>query len=67
MKRFLKYMMLSAAAIAAVACAKETVVKPEGEEPAGEGTITQNNWSNNANADIFYFSSVHKSRKNWKR
>ena len=30
-------MMLSAAAIAAVACAKETVVKPEGEEPAGEG------------------------------
>ena len=37
MKRFLKYMMLSAAAIAAVACAKETVVKPEGEEPAGEG------------------------------
>ena len=34
MKRFLKYMMLSAAAIAAVACAKETVVKPEGEEPA---------------------------------
>ena len=37
MKRFLKYMILSAAAIAAVACAKETVVKPEGEEPAGEG------------------------------
>lgn len=37
MKRFLKYMMLSAAAIAAVACAKETVVKPEGEESAGEG------------------------------
>ena len=37
MKRFLKYMMLSAAAIASVACAKETVVKPEGEEPAGEG------------------------------
>ena len=37
MKRFLKYMMLSATAIAAVACAKETVVKPEGEEPAGEG------------------------------
>ena len=37
MKRFLKYMMLSAAAIAAVACAKETDVKPEGEEPAGEG------------------------------
>ena len=37
MKRFLKFMMLSAAAIAAVACAKETVVKPEGEEPAGEG------------------------------
>ena len=37
MKRFLKYMMLSAATIAAVACAKETVVKPEGEEPAGEG------------------------------
>ena len=31
MKRFLKYMMLSAAAIAAVACAKETVVKPAGE------------------------------------
>ena len=30
-------MILSAAAIAAVACAKETVVKPEGEEPAGEG------------------------------
>ena len=37
MKRFLKYMILSAAAIAAVACAKETVVKPEGEESAGEG------------------------------
>lgn len=37
MKRFLKYMILSAAAIAAVACAKETVAKPEGEEPAGEG------------------------------
>ena len=37
MKRFLKYMMLSAAAIAAVACAKETVVKTEGEESAGEG------------------------------
>ena len=37
MKRFLKYMMLSAAAIAAVACAKETVVKPEGEESADEG------------------------------
>ena len=37
MKRFLKYMMLSAAAIAAVACAKETVVKPEGEESAVEG------------------------------
>lgn len=37
MKSFLKYMILSAAAIAAVACAKETVVKPEGEEPAGEG------------------------------
>ena len=37
MKRFLKFMMLSAAAIAAVACAKETVVKPEGEESAGEG------------------------------
>lgn len=37
MKRFLKYMILSAAAIAAVACAKETDVKPEGEEPAGEG------------------------------
>lgn len=30
-------MILSAAAIAAVACAKETVVKPEGEESAGEG------------------------------
>ena len=30
-------MILSAAAIAAVACAKETVAKPEGEEPAGEG------------------------------
>lgn len=30
-------MILSAAAIAAVACAKETDVKPEGEEPAGEG------------------------------
>ena len=37
MKRFLKYMILSAAAIAAVACAKETVVKTEGEESAGEG------------------------------
>lgn len=37
MKRLLKYMMLSAAAIAAVACAKETVVKTEGEESAGEG------------------------------
>lgn len=37
MKRFLKYMILSAAAIAAVACAKETDVKSEGEEPAGEG------------------------------
>ena len=37
MKRFLKYMILSAAAIAAVACAKETVVKPEGEESADEG------------------------------
>ena len=37
MKRFLKYMMLSAAAIAAVACAKETVVKSEGEESADEG------------------------------
>ena len=37
MKRFLKYMMLSAAAIAAVACAKETVVKSESEESADEG------------------------------
>ena len=37
MKSFLKYMILSAAAIAAVACAKETVVKSEGEESAGEG------------------------------
>ena len=37
MKRFLKYMMLSAAAIAAVACAKETDIKPEGEESAVEG------------------------------
>ena len=37
MKRFLKYMMLSAAAIAAVACAKETVVNTEGEESADEG------------------------------
>ena len=37
MKRFLKYMILSAAAIAAVACAKETVVKPECEESADEG------------------------------
>ena len=37
MKRFLKYMILSAAAIAAVACAKETVVNTEGEESAGEG------------------------------
>lgn len=37
MKRFLKYMILSAAAITAVACAKETVVKPEGEESADEG------------------------------
>lgn len=37
MKRFLKYMILSAAAIAAVACAKETVVKQEGEESADEG------------------------------
>ena len=37
MKRFLKYMILSTAAIAAVACAKETVVKPEGEESADEG------------------------------
>ena len=37
MKRFLKYMILSAAAIAAVACAKETVAKPEGEESADEG------------------------------
>lgn len=37
MKRFLKYLILSAAAIAAVACAKETVVKSEGEESADEG------------------------------
>ena len=37
MKRFLKYMILSAAAIAAVACAKETVVNTEGEESADEG------------------------------
>ena len=37
MKRFLKYMILSAAAIAAVACAKETAVKPECEESADEG------------------------------
>ena len=52
MKRFLKYMMLSAAAIAAVACAKETVVKPEGEEPAGEGvTFTAFMQSENPTAE----------------
>ena len=45
-------MMLSAAAIAAVACAKETVVKPEGEEPAGEGvTFTAFMQSENPTAE----------------
>lgn len=52
MKRFLKYMMLSAAAIAAVACAKETDVKPEGEESAGEGvTFTAFMQSENPTAE----------------
>ena len=52
MKRFLKYMILSAAAIAAVACAKETDVKPEGEEPAGEGiTFTAFMQSENPTAE----------------
>ena len=45
-------MMLSAAAIAAVACAKETVVKPEGEEPTGEGvTFTAFMQSENPTAE----------------
>ena len=52
MKRFLKFMMLSAAAIAAVACAKETDVKPEGEESAGEGvTFTAFMQSENPTAE----------------
>ena len=52
MKRFLKYMMLSATAIAAVACAKETVVKPEGEESADEGvTFTAFMQSENPTAE----------------
>lgn len=52
MKRFLKYMMLSAAAIAAVACAKETVVNTEGEESAGEGvTFTAFMQSENPTAE----------------
>lgn len=52
MKRFLKYMMLSAAAIAAVACAKETVVKSEGEESADEGvTFTAFMQSENPTAE----------------
>lgn len=52
MKRFLKYMILSAAAIAAVACAKETVVKPEGEESADEGvTFTAFMQSENPTAE----------------
>ncbi len=45
-------MMLSAAAIAAVACAKETDVKPEGEESAGEGvTFTAFMQSENPTAE----------------
>lgn len=52
MKRFLKYMMLSAAAIAAVACAKETVVNTEGEESAGKGvTFTAFMQSENPTAE----------------
>lgn len=52
MKRFLKYMILSAAAIAAVACAKETVVKSEGEESADEGvTFTAFMQSENPTAE----------------
>ena len=64
MKRFLKYMMLSATAIAAVACAKETDVKPEGEESAGEGvTFTAFMQSENPTAETKVAIDINATAK----